>query len=105
MGQLEIFQESPEGLSKPPGDKNTTKSRLGTSHSVSEGVPLCQTIFQTIQISSRFFGATLFAARIPFVSAAGAGDDFSNNLFTDLAPILALFGEQVVSPVVGVYIS
>lgn len=23
------------------------------------------------------------------------GDDFSNNLFTDLAPLLTLFGEQV----------
>ncbi|KAK4247683.1 hypothetical protein C7999DRAFT_41018 [Corynascus novoguineensis] len=27
--------------------------------------------------------------------AAGAGDDFSNNLFSDLAPLLALFGEKV----------
>ncbi|KAL2198382.1 hypothetical protein P885DRAFT_33150, partial [Corynascus similis CBS 632.67] len=26
---------------------------------------------------------------------AGAGDDFSNNLFSDLAPLLALFGERV----------
>lgn len=24
-----------------------------------------------------------------------AGDNFSNNLFTDLAPLLTLFGEQV----------
>lgn len=31
---------------------------------------------------------------IPFVRADG-GDEFANNLFTDLAPILALFGEQV----------
>ena len=28
-------------------------------------------------------------------AAADAGEDFSNNLFSDLAPILALFGEQV----------
>ncbi|RYP04538.1 hypothetical protein DL764_004400 [Monosporascus ibericus] len=27
--------------------------------------------------------------------AANAGDDFSNNLFSDLAPLLALFGERV----------
>src|SRR5437762_441362 len=27
--------------------------------------------------------------------AAHSGEDFSNNLFTDLGPILALFGEQV----------
>jgi hypothetical protein len=35
-----------------------------------------------------------FAARIPSV-LADAGDDFSNNLLSDLAPILALFGENV----------
>ncbi|KJK92519.1 hypothetical protein H633G_03561 [Metarhizium anisopliae BRIP 53284] len=28
-------------------------------------------------------------------SAADSGDDFSNNLFSDLAPLLALFGERV----------
>ncbi|KAK3363272.1 hypothetical protein B0T25DRAFT_513321 [Lasiosphaeria hispida] len=32
---------------------------------------------------------------ITSVAAADAGDDFSNNLFTDLAPLLALFGERV----------
>jgi hypothetical protein len=35
----------------------------------------------------------LFAA--PSLAAKDDGDDFSNNLFSDLAPILALFGEQV----------
>jgi hypothetical protein len=29
------------------------------------------------------------------VGAGDAGDDFSNNLFSDLAPLLALFGERV----------
>jgi hypothetical protein len=29
------------------------------------------------------------------VVAADTGDDFSNNLFSDLAPVLQLFGEQV----------
>lgn len=28
-------------------------------------------------------------------AAADGGDDFSNNLFSDLAPLLTLFGEQV----------
>jgi hypothetical protein len=28
-------------------------------------------------------------------AAAKSGDDFSNNLFADLGPVLALFGEQV----------
>ena len=27
--------------------------------------------------------------------ASASGDDFSNNLFSDLAPLLALFGERV----------
>ncbi|EEP77677.1 conserved hypothetical protein [Uncinocarpus reesii 1704] len=36
------------------------------------------------------------ASYIPVVSAANqSGDDFSNNLFSDLAPILTLFGEHV----------
>ncbi|KAF8415536.1 hypothetical protein EV426DRAFT_541681, partial [Tirmania nivea] len=30
----------------------------------------------------------------PLVEAAGVGDDFSNNLISDLAPLLSLFGEQ-----------
>lgn len=37
----------------------------------------------------------IIASRLPLVSAGDAGEDFSNNLFSDLAPILALFGEQV----------
>ncbi|KAK0670726.1 ankyrin repeat-containing domain protein [Cercophora samala] len=36
-------------------------------------------------------GACLFAA----IAVADAGDDFTDNLLTDLAPILALFGEKV----------
>ena len=43
---------------------------------------------------SRLFAASVFAARIPVV-LADTGEDFSNNLFSDLAPVLALFGEQV----------
>lgn len=37
------------------------------------------------------FGAFLFFAA---VGAADDGDDFSNNLFSDLGPLLSLFGEQ-----------
>ena len=43
---------------------------------------------------SRLFAASVFAANVPFV-LADSGGDFSNNLFSDLAPVLALFGEQV----------
>lgn len=50
--------------------------------------------YKGLRIPSRFFGAAAFAARIPF-TLADAGGDFSNNLFSDLAPVLALFGEQV----------
>lgn len=50
---------------------------------------------QKLRFPSRFLGPFVFAAQIPFVSAASTGEDFSNNLLSDLAPILALFGEQV----------
>ena len=53
---------------------------------------------QKLRFLSTFFRASVLAARIPFVSAASTGEDFSNNLFSDLAPILALFGEQVTWP-------
>ncbi|KAF2187551.1 hypothetical protein K469DRAFT_628363, partial [Zopfia rhizophila CBS 207.26] len=37
----------------------------------------------------------LIGACFATCAAADAGDDFSNNLFSDLAPLLALFGERV----------
>jgi hypothetical protein len=54
-----------------------------------------RTKWPKIRISPRLLSALISAAQVPFVYAAGAGDDFSNSLFTDLAPILTLFGEQV----------
>lgn len=42
-----------------------------------------------------FVVTLVFTSRIPVASALTDGKDFSNNLFSDLAPILALFGEQV----------
>jgi len=55
-----------------------------------------RTLWQKLYTAPRFFGTFVFTARIPVVSAAFAnGNDFSNNLFSDLAPVLALFGEQV----------
>ncbi|GKT57048.1 ankyrin repeat protein [Colletotrichum tofieldiae] len=44
-----------------------------------------------ITISIQFLFALFFAMCV----AADDGDDFSNNLFSDLAPLLALFGERV----------
>ena len=54
---------------------------------------------------SWLLGSSVFAARVPFVSA-DAGEDFSNNLASDLAPLLSLFGEQVAKQVrAWVYVS
>lgn len=45
---------------------------------------------------SRFFGTLLVAAQLPFVKASGGiSEELSNNIIADLAPFLALFGEQV----------
>ncbi|RPA85575.1 hypothetical protein BJ508DRAFT_178439 [Ascobolus immersus RN42] len=41
------------------------------------------------------FGAVSILSRIPMVTAAEFTDDASNNLFSDIAPLLSLFGEQV----------
>lgn len=54
-----------------------------------------RTMLQRLHPTRGFFRAFTFAAGVPFVSAEDSGDEFSNNLFTDIAPILALFGEQV----------
>ena len=81
----------------------TTKPATENPHDTSRSAPQRRTILQRIQISSNAFKGTIFAAHIPSV-LADPGDDFSNNLFSDLAPILALFGEQVISTMDGVYI-
>ena len=47
----------------------------------------------SFHISRGVFSGVVFVACLPVVSALA--DDFSNNLFSDFAPILALFGEQV----------
>lgn len=44
---------------------------------------------------SRFFGPFLVAAHLPFVEAGGISEELSNNIIADLAPFIALFGEQV----------
>ena len=48
-----------------------------------------------LYIPRGIFCGVVFAACLPVASALANGDDFSNNLFSDLSPILALFGEQV----------
>ncbi|KAK1770501.1 ankyrin repeat-containing domain protein [Phialemonium atrogriseum] len=45
----------------------------------------------SVTVNLRFLPVLLFAGCV----AADTGDDFSNNLFSDLAPLLALFGERV----------
>lgn len=51
-------------------------------------------IFSKLRVL-RTFIIIVLTSRIPLASALADGDDFSNNLFSDLGPILALFGEQV----------
>ena len=48
-----------------------------------------------LHIPRGIFCGVVFAAFLPITSALANGNDFSNNLFSDLSPILALFGEQV----------
>ena len=48
-----------------------------------------------LHIPRGIFCGVVSAACLPVASALANGDDFSNNLFLDLGPILALFGEQV----------
>ncbi|GJC82648.1 hypothetical protein ColLi_05486 [Colletotrichum liriopes] len=48
-----------------------------------------------ITIRIQFLFAIFFAMCVTMCVAADDGDDFSNNLFSDLAPLLALFGERV----------
>ena len=48
-----------------------------------------------LHILRDIFGGVVFVACLPVAYALADGENFSNNLFTDLAPILALFGEQV----------
>jgi hypothetical protein len=54
----------------------------------------CPSWLNNFRSSSRLLRIVTFFAHVPSV-LADTGDDFSNNLFSDLAPILALFGEQV----------
>lgn len=55
-----------------------------------------------LTIPSKLLCALVFIYRLRLVAAQQIqgvdGDDFANNLFTDLSPILALFGEQVRIP-------
>ena len=53
---------------------------------------------QELRFPPGFFGASVVAAWIQFVSAISSGEEFSNNLISDVAPILTQFGEQVTCP-------
>lgn len=79
----------------PPKDTTTSEPVLEEHSRVFANDPAYRAILQKLRISPGFFKASIIAARIPHVSAADGGGDFSNNLVSYLAPILALFGEQV----------
>ena len=46
-------------------------------------------------LATGIFCGVVLVALLLITSALPDGNDFSNNLFSDLGPILALFGEQV----------
>ena len=51
--------------------------------------------FSTMNVTSTNSSAILLSNADNNNNNAFPGDNFSNNLFTDLAPLLALFGEQM----------
>lgn len=76
-------------LKKPKstsGQSNSKDPRPSTAITISTS---------TFPALTRFFGTVLLAAHIPFVRAGGIGEELSNNIIADLAPFIALFGEQV----------
>lgn len=53
-------------------------------------------------VASTMAPTSTINSTLPFPSAeAFEGDEFSNNLFSDLAPLLILFGEQVTKPILS----
>ncbi|KAI5779591.1 hypothetical protein EDC01DRAFT_306414 [Geopyxis carbonaria] len=79
-------------FTKPPNVKAVQTDSLIVAKKSS--IPVGKTWYRILQLPSGLLRAAFFAIRIPLV-LADTGDDFSNNLFSDLAPVLALFGEQV----------
>lgn len=55
--------------------------------------------FFFLEKTSKHIHVVALSAMANFTGTSGseefAGDEFSNNLFSDLAPLLTLFGEQV----------
>lgn len=66
-----------------------------TGKDASQKPEMCGSLNRTSAVATKLFGYLCFAARIPLVYAAEFNDDVTNNLFSDLAPLLTLFGEQV----------
>lgn len=69
-----------------PAQSNSEDPRPSTSITISTS---------TFPALRRFFGTLLLAAQIPLVQAGGISEELSNNIIADLAPFIALFGEQV----------
>ena len=82
--QLQRAHQRPEPLTNHRCDDSST-----TVNQTYRPFPL------RLHIPRGIFCGVVFAACLPVASALANGDDFSNNLFSDLGPILALFGEQV----------
>ncbi|KAF8537728.1 ankyrin repeat-containing domain protein [Trichophaea hybrida] len=87
-------EETPTTLQHPTHTGASKTSSHQTLSVVQYSAPSRDPWHKKFRISSRLFGASVFATRLP-PALADAGDDFANNLFSDLAPVLALFGEKV----------
>jgi hypothetical protein len=69
------------------GDSNVEQAECGNAFETPRHIPLVrQPLWQSppLRVSSRFLRAFAFAVHIPF-ALADNGEDFSNNLFSDLA--------------------
>lgn len=72
--------------------KSTPRQSNSEGHRPSTSIAISTSAFPAL---TRFFGTLLVAAHIPFVQAGGISEELSNNIIADLAPFIALFGEQV----------
>lgn len=72
----------------------TTTRVIATPRSILRATRACP--YSQMMGSLSTYGVIVFLMNTPIAALMGAGSsNFSNNLFSDLGPILALFGEKV----------
>jgi hypothetical protein len=70
-----------------------TKSSVAAQLRPASG--FCTLASNMASVVARRLSVFLLILGLARLAVSGSGDDFSNNLFSDLGPVLALFGEQV----------